>query len=84
MKDLTTQELKDELTRRGYYTGNLWSVDDVKGSWSATNEQAQTVLDRVMQSEWLVSNIFEIINDECDSMVRSELDSNSNLKFIRY
>lgn len=81
MKDLTTEQLKDELTRRGYYTKNLWHIDDVNINWSATNEQAQVVLDRVMQSEWLISNVFEMINDECDSMVRSELDSNSNIKF---
>jgi len=63
MKDLTTQQLKDELTRRGYYTGNLWRIDDVQGRFEATDDEAQGVLDDVLQGSWIIEQIFECIDD---------------------
>ena len=61
MKDLTTEQLKEELTRRGYYTGNLWHIDDVKGRFEATNDQAQDVLNEVLQGSWIIEQIFEYV-----------------------
>tara|TARA_R110000751_G_scaffold263263_1_gene362561 strand:- start:212 stop:439 length:228 start_codon:yes stop_codon:yes gene_type:complete len=63
MKDLTTQQLKEELTRRGYYTGNLWRIDDVQGRFEATDDEAQDVLDDVLQGSWIIEQIFECIDD---------------------
>jgi hypothetical protein len=63
MKDLTTEQLKDELTRRGYYTGNLWHIDDVQSRYEATDDEAQDVLDEVLQGEWIIGKIFESIVD---------------------
>jgi uncharacterized lipoprotein YajG len=74
MKDLTTQELKDELTRRGYYTGNLWHIDDVKGRFEATNDQAQDVLNEVLQGSWIIEQIFESIDDCADEYKLKEIN----------
>tara|TARA_R110002020_G_scaffold460290_1_gene678751 strand:+ start:976 stop:1203 length:228 start_codon:yes stop_codon:yes gene_type:complete len=63
MKDLTTQQLKDELTRRGYYTGNLWRIDDVQNRFEATEDEALDVLDDVLQGSWIIEQIFECIDD---------------------
>jgi len=63
MKDLTTEQLKDELTRRGYYTGNLWCIDDVQGRFEATDDEAQDVLDDALQGSWIIEQIFECIDD---------------------
>ena len=63
MNDLTTQELKKELTRRGYYTRNLWHIDDVQSRYEATDNEAQDVLDEVLQGEWIIGQIFESIDD---------------------
>ena len=63
MKDLTTEQLKDELTRRGYYTGNLWRIDDVQGRFEATDDEAQDVLDDALQGSWIIEQIFECIDD---------------------
>ena len=63
MTDLTTQQLKEELTRRGYYTGNLWRIDDVQGRFEATDDEAQDVLDDVLQGSWIIEQIFECIDD---------------------
>ena len=74
MKDLTTQELNDELTRRGYYTENLWHIDDVKISFEATDDQAQDVLDEVLQGEWIIGQIFESIDDCAEEHELKEKD----------
>ena len=63
MKDLTTEQLKEELTRRGYYTRNLWHIDDVQSRYEATDNEAQDVLDEVLQGEWIIGQIFESIDD---------------------
>lgn len=63
MKDLTTQELKDKLTRRGYYTNNLWHIDDVKERFEATDDEAQDILDKVLRNESIMERIFEDIFD---------------------
>lgn len=63
MEHLTDQQLRDELTRRGYYTGNLWMVDDVQGRFEATDDEAQDVLDDALTGEWIIEKIFECIDD---------------------
>jgi uncharacterized lipoprotein YajG len=63
MTDLTTEQLKEELTRRGYYTGNLWRINDVQGRFEATDDEAQDVLDDVLQGSWIIEQIFECIDD---------------------
>ncbi len=63
MKDLTTQQLKEELTRRGYYTVNLWRIDDVQNRFEATEDEAQNILDDVLQGAWIIEQTFECIDD---------------------
>lgn len=63
MTDLTTNQLRDELTRRGYYTTNLWQNEDVQCHYEATDEQAQEILDDVLQGSWIIEQIFECIDD---------------------
>ena len=64
MKNFTSEELKSELSRRGYFTDNLWSVEDVKSKFIVTDEEAQEVLDRSLTNEatmeqiWLSIEIF--------------------------
>jgi hypothetical protein len=61
---MTDQQLKDELTRRGYYTGNLWTVEDVQQEFEATDDEAQEVLNESLTGEWIIEQIFERI-DHC-------------------
>lgn len=74
MENLTTQQLRDELTRRGYYTGNLWCIDDVQGRFDATDDQAMVVLDKVLSGEWLTGVVFECIDDICSDTYGSVSD----------
>jgi hypothetical protein len=60
--DMSTEELaKEFLTRKGYYVGNLWSIDDVH--YECVPFEAMGILDKVLQDEWLVENTFEMIGD---------------------
>ena len=59
MKDLTTEQLKDELTRRGYYTNNLWHIDDVKAKYECEDDsEAQEVLDSALTNEATMDQIW--------------------------
>lgn len=51
-----------ELESMGYYARNLWHVNDVQQNHNLNDEQALSVLDDVMTSEYVVSNIFELID----------------------
>lgn len=67
MKNLTTEELRAELERRGFYTANLWHVDDVLGidGFEGGEKEAQQILDNVLTNEFLISQI----NDEIEMEV---------------
>lgn len=64
MKNLTDQQLRDELSRRGFFTDNLWRVDDVKSKFFVTDDEAQEVLkdsltnDATMEQIWQSITIF--------------------------
>jgi hypothetical protein len=64
MENLTDQQLKAELSKRGYFTDNLWSVEDVKSKFDVTDDEAQEVLERsltndaTMEQIWLSIDIF--------------------------
>jgi len=59
------KDAKKILKMYGYYTDNLWHIDDVKNyADDMDDDDAYEVLDRVMQSEYMVSSIFEMIDIE--------------------
>ena len=57
------EEAREFLKSKGYYVDNLWTIDDVQHHYECTDIEAMGILDKVLQSEWLVSNIFEMISD---------------------
>ena len=64
MENYTNEELKAELSKRGFFTDNLWSVEDVKSKFNVTDEEAQEVLEKSLTNEatmeqiWLSIGIF--------------------------
>ena len=65
LKDIDSNDLRDELASRGFYTNNLWHVDDVKQNYDCSDEDAQKILDKTMQSEWITQEIFTFIDEVC-------------------
>jgi len=61
---ITKEQAIDTLKSLGYYVDNLWHIDDVQQNYNLDNDDAYEVLDRIMQSEYMVSSIFEMIDLE--------------------
>ena len=62
LKNVSEEELRRELELRGYYTQNLWCIDDVFRHHQCEVDDAQEVLDKVMSCESVCEHIFESIN----------------------
>ena len=67
------EEAKEFLKSKGYYVNNLWTIDDVQHHYECTDIEAMGILDKVLQSERLMSEVFEMINHFAE-------ESNLNLK----
>lgn len=59
------KDAKKILKMYGYYTDNLWHIDDVKQNYKVNDEQAYEVLDNALQLEWTIENTFDIIDEVC-------------------
>lgn len=49
------------LRRAGFYVDTLWTIQDVSNKFECDAEQAQAVLDRVMNDDWVMEQIQEAI-----------------------
>ena len=61
--DAAISFLEDE----GYYTRNLWHIDDVRGKYKCTKEEAMDILDTAVGGEWIMEMINERISDFCNN-----------------
>lgn len=62
---MDSNDLRDELASRGFYTNNLWHIDDIKQNYECYDEDAQEILDKVMCSERITMEIFTFIDEVC-------------------
>ena len=80
----STQDLRNELTRRGYAVDVLWSAGDVLNQdpcfykdpppsedW-LTEDEALEIMNRVLRRDGLVEVIYEMIQDELDDYCKDE------------
>ena len=58
----TVDEARAFLTENGYYTGNLWCVDDVKSKYDCTDEEAQGVLNGALNNDATMEQIWFAID----------------------
>ncbi len=56
------EEAREFLKSKGYYVDNLWTIDDVQHHYECTDIEAMGILDKVLQSDRLMSEVFEMIN----------------------
>ena len=61
---MKVEEAKKILKENGYYIENLWHISDVQQNYKLDDDDAYNVLDRVMQSEYTISSIFDMIDLE--------------------
>ena len=58
---MSVEQAKKVLTDAGFYVGNLWNVNDIT---VGTAEEKMKVLERVLDSEYIQGEIFELIERE--------------------
>ena len=62
LKEVSTQDLRNELELRGYQTDNLWHVDDVMQNYECETEDAMEVLKDSLNNGWVVEQVFGVID----------------------
>ena len=69
------EEAREFLKSKGYYVGNLWTIDDVQEHYECTDEEAMGILHKVLQSGWYMERVFEMINNQAeeDNLKRKDL-----------
>lgn len=63
MQNLTIESAKQFLKDNGYFIDNLWCVDDVKGKYDCTDEQAQDILLSSLTNDATMEQIQFSINE---------------------
>jgi len=64
---------REFLKSKGYFTGNLWCVDDVTQNYDCSNDKAYDILDRAMNNSATIEQIFLAIDDACDHLEIKQL-----------
>lgn len=62
LKKVSSNDLREELKLRGYYTDNLWQIDDVQHSYDVDDDTAYEILDGALQLGWTIETIFSVID----------------------
>lgn len=56
------------LKSKGYFTENLWCVDDVTQNYKCSRDKAYDVIDKAMNNSATIEQIFLAIDDVCDDL----------------
>ena len=59
---MTIDQAKQVLKDAGFYTDNLWSIEDVKNHYKCTDEEAYDVLDGVFNNDFAMENLWQTID----------------------
>lgn len=65
MKELSTEDLRNELAERGFQTANLWHIDDVLQTYECSDEDALDIIRTVMNHPAVIGTVFNVIDDTC-------------------
>lgn len=70
----TVEEAKAFLTENGFYTGNLWCVEDVQSKFECDDDEALEILDGALQNEATMEQIWFAIHyhAEEEGLIRRE------------
>jgi hypothetical protein len=53
---------KEVLRKHGYYTDNLWNIEDVQTNYVCSDEEAYEILDEALNNEATMEQIWLVIN----------------------
>jgi hypothetical protein len=69
--------LREELAKKGFFTENLWSVNDVTTDYDCSDEQAQQVLEQALTNPYIMDEIWSAIHMAAEML---EIKPNTNQK----
>lgn len=73
------EKAKEVLRKSGYFTDNLWHIDDVKGRFQVSdNEDAQDILNDALTNEWVMEQIHLAIRDMAEYNGFKKLERNED------
>jgi hypothetical protein len=58
---MTIDEAREFLAEQGFFTGNLWHIEDVTSFWECSDTDAYKVLEMALTNEYTMSQIYESI-----------------------
>lgn len=68
------QKAKDLLSSHGYYTGNLWHIDDVKQNYKCSDDDAYQVLEDTLTDDATIEEIYQRIDTICGMLEIKQLN----------
>lgn len=71
---MTTQEAREFLKENGFFTDNLWHIDDVQLRFKCDNETAQKILSQALTSGSTIESIHETIEMICQDKGLEEIE----------
>jgi hypothetical protein len=74
LNEISSNDLREELKRRGYYTDNLWQIADVQNNYDVDDDTAYEILDAALQLGWTVETIFSVIDEQARE-IQNELNN---------
>jgi len=71
---MSVQEAKDLLRANGYFTDNLWSIQDVQMRYKCDDETAQDILNQALTNGSVMEHIHEAIQMICEEEQLEEVE----------
>jgi hypothetical protein len=69
------EEAKEVLRNAGYFTDNLWHIDDVKDRFNGVDdEDAQEILETALTNDWIMEQIHYGIGEVAEDMGFKKVD----------
>jgi hypothetical protein len=58
------EQAKEVLRNAGYYVDALWNIRDVTDNFEVSDDDARGILERALNSEWVMEQTWYTIKDE--------------------
>ena len=62
LKDVSTEDLRNELELRGFQMDNLWQTIDVTDNYECDSDVAMDILTDTLNNYWIIEQIFLVID----------------------
>ena len=62
LKQVSTEDLRNELELRGFQMNNLWQTIDVTDNYDCDSDVAMDILKEALNNEWVIRQVFLVID----------------------